>query len=62
MISRGERPSYTARTTQDGRWKVVGLPWLAVDATTRQGARDAARAALAAMLEVEPDRLDVELG
>jgi hypothetical protein len=31
MIARGERPGYRVRTAQDGRWEVLGCPWLSLD-------------------------------
>ena len=39
----------------------VGLPWLVVDAASRPDALDAARAAIAAMLESIRTAFDVEL-
>jgi hypothetical protein len=31
-IARGERPVYRAVQAQDGRWYVLGYPWLSIDA------------------------------
>lgn len=61
MISRGERPSYTVRLGEGDRWTIVGLPWIVLAATSRRGASEAARAAIAAFLEVDPERFDVEV-
>ncbi len=48
---------YTPRTAA-GVWRAAR--WLIVDATSRREALVAARAAVATMLDVEPDRFDVE--
>ena len=60
MIARGDRPAYRVTTDEDGRWGVATLPWVSVEATNRREALDAARAAIAAWLQVEPDAFDVE--
>jgi hypothetical protein len=31
-IARGERPVYRAMQDEDGRWYVLGYPWLSIDA------------------------------
>ena len=59
VIAQGERPFYRVRMTQDGRWEVDACPWLVLDAASRTEALVAARAAVAAMLDVGPDRFDV---
>ena len=59
-IARGERPVYRAMQAQDGRWYVLGYPWLSIDANDRRSARDATRAAVAEWLGVQPDAFDVE--
>ena len=45
--ARGERPVYRAMQAQDGRWYVLGYPWLSIDANDRRSALDGARAAVA---------------
>ena len=59
-IARGERPLYRAMQAQDGRWYVLGYPWLSIDANDRRSARDATRAAVAEWLGVQHDAFDVE--
>ncbi len=59
-IARGERPVYRAMQAEDGRWYVLGYPWLSIDARERRSALEAPRAALAAWLDVVPDTFDVE--
>ena len=59
-IARGERPVYRAMQAQDGRWYVLGYPWLSIDANDRRSARDATRAAVAEWLGVQHDAFDVE--
>jgi hypothetical protein len=54
MIARGQRPPYRVRA-QDGRWTVDAMAWLSVAATSRPEALDAARAAIAAWLDVSAD-------
>ena len=60
MIARGDRPGYRISTAQDGRWYVDALPWLAVSATSRRDALEAAKAAIAQWLDVSPDSFDIE--
>jgi hypothetical protein len=59
MIARGDRPLYRVRMTEDGGWTIDGCPWLAGTAAGRREALAAAREAVAAMLDVAPDRFDV---
>jgi len=59
-IARGERPLYRAMQAHDGRWYVLGYPWLSIDANDRRSARDATRAAVAEWLGVQHDAFDVE--
>lgn len=47
---------------QDGRWYVLGYPWLSIDAGDRPSALEATRTAVAEWLGVEPDAFDVEAG
>jgi hypothetical protein len=54
------RPLYRVRRDQDGRWGVDALPWLSVEATGHREALAAARAAIAAWLEVDPGTFDME--
>ena len=61
-IRRGERPVYRALLAVDGRWYVLGYPWLSIDADDRRSAWEATRAAVAGWLGVEPDEFDVETG
>ena len=61
-IASGERPVYRAARSQDGRWSVLGYPWLSMDAKDRRSALDGTRAAVAEWLGVEPDAFDVEAG
>jgi hypothetical protein len=51
---------YRVVAGQDGSRSVYGCEWLSVTATTRLDALDAARAAVSAWLEVEPEAFDVE--
>jgi hypothetical protein len=60
MISGGERPGYRLEALPDGSWGVVGLPGVTVTAAGRREALEAARAAIAAVLEVPADAFDVE--
>lgn len=59
-IARGERPVYRAMQAQDGRWEVLGCPWLSIDSKDRRSAVDATRAAVAEWLGVGRDAFDVE--
>lgn len=59
MIARGERPGYRLAAGLDGSWTVVGLPGVVVAAETKRAALTAARAAIAAVLEVDPERFDL---
>jgi hypothetical protein len=59
-IRQGDRPMYRVRTAQDGRWAVLGCPWLSIDANDRRSAREAMRTAVAEWLGVDPDAFDVE--
>jgi hypothetical protein len=59
MIARGERPGYRLRA-QGGHWTVDALPWITVTAAYRWDAIQAARAAIAAWLEVTIDSFDVD--
>ncbi len=60
MIATGVRPLYRVTIAQDGSWAVEGCPWLSGKATSRHEALATARAAVAAMLEVDEDRFDAE--
>lgn len=60
MVSAGERPAYRFRALPDGSWAVGGLPGVTVTAASHRDVPDAARAAIAAVLEVRPDAFDVE--
>lgn len=51
---------YRAMQAQDGRWYVLGYPWLAIDATDRRAALEATRRVVAQWLGVEPDAFNVE--
>jgi hypothetical protein len=42
-IASGERPVYRAMRAQEGRWEVLGCPWLSIDANDRRSAREATR-------------------
>jgi hypothetical protein len=46
----------------DGRWYVLGNPWLSIDAKDRGSALDGTRAAVAEWQGVDPDAFDVESG
>ena len=61
MISQGERPGYRLAFAPDGSWSLVGLPGVTGTAASRRDAPDAARAAIAAVLEVPPDSFDVDM-
>jgi hypothetical protein len=60
MIARGERPGYRLRAAQDGSWTVEGLPGVTLAAETKRTALTAARAAIAAVLEVDPESFDLD--
>jgi hypothetical protein len=51
---------YRAWRADDGRWYVLGYPWLSIDATDRRSALEATRAAVAEWLGVERDAFDVD--
>ena len=53
MVARGERPGYRLR-------RVEGLPGVMVTAETRKAAMTAAKAAIAAVLEVDPESFDLD--
>jgi hypothetical protein len=59
MIARRERPGYRLRAAADGSWTLDGLPGIAVEAS-RRDARDVARAAIAALLDVPADSFDLD--
>jgi hypothetical protein len=61
-IAGGERPVYRATRTQDGRWEVLGCPWLSIDAKDRRSAVEATRAAVVEWLGVDADAFDVATG
>ncbi|MFL5687026.1 MAG: hypothetical protein ACJ77D_13335 [Chloroflexota bacterium] len=46
-IARGERPVYRVLPAVDGRWYVLGYPWVSIDAKDRRSALEATRAAVA---------------
>ena len=60
MISGGGRPRYRLEALPDGSWTVIGLPGITVAAASRRDAPDAARAAIAVVLEVPVEAFDVE--
>jgi hypothetical protein len=60
LIAPGERPGYRLRTAQDGSWAVEGNLGVTVTADTKRTALTAARAAIAAVLEVDPESFDLE--
>ena len=59
-IASGERLVYRAWRADDGRWYVLGYPWLSIDANDLRSAREATRAAVAEWLGVQHDAFDVE--
>lgn len=59
QMAHGERPMHRVRTTEDGRWMVVGVEWADLTSTTHRDALAEARTAMAAMLDVEPSAFDV---
>ena len=59
-IARGERPVYRPMQDEDGRWYVLGYPWLSIDAIDRRSALEATRAAVAEWLGVDPAAVDVQ--
>lgn len=61
-IARGGRPSIRVICDSDERWAIYAMPWLPIEASTRSEAVAAARAALAAELDVSPVSFDVEAG
>jgi hypothetical protein len=61
MIARGERPGYRIAETGDGEtFHIVELPWLGPIRAARAAALRRARDVIAAWLEVDPERFDVE--
>jgi hypothetical protein len=60
MVSAGERPAYRLVELPNATYRVDGLPGLVVGPVSRREAPDAARAAIAAVLDVQPDAFDVE--
>jgi hypothetical protein len=60
MIARGERPGYRLLLGGDGRWRVDGLPGLAVSALDRQAASVSIRSTIATELEVDPMAFDID--
>jgi hypothetical protein len=58
-IRQGERPVYRILPAADGRWYVLGYPWLSNDANDRRSAVTATRASVADWLGVDPDAFDV---
>ncbi len=62
MIARREPPCYRVAETGDGSTvHVIELPWLGPIRASRTSARDRAREAIAAWLDVAPNAFDVEL-
>jgi hypothetical protein len=59
-IAQDERPKYRVLEAVDGRWYVLGYPWVSIDANDRRSAIEATRTAVADWLDVEPDASDVE--
>jgi hypothetical protein len=59
-IASGERPVYRCVAAQDGRWEVLGCPWLAIAADDRRSAVERAKTAVADWLGVDPGAFDVE--
>jgi hypothetical protein len=59
-IRTGERPVYRVLSAVDGRWYVLGYPWLFIDADGRRAAIEATRTAVAEWLDVDRDAFDVE--
>ena len=47
---------------QDGRWYVLGYPWLSIDANDRRSALEAIRTAVEEWLGVHRKAFDVESG
>lgn len=61
MIAHGERPLYRVTVASDISWTVNDLPDLRGVAASRRRAVDAARAAVAAFLEVDADAFDLRV-
>lgn len=61
MVSRGERPGYRLRIAPKGAWTVEGWSTVTGTAASRRDVPAAARATIAAILEVSPDSFDVEV-
>jgi len=53
---------YRVLQAVDGRWYVLGYPWLSIEVKDRRTALQATRAAVSAWLGVEPDAFDVVSG
>jgi hypothetical protein len=61
MIARGERPGYRIADTGDGETiHIVELPWLGPIKADGSTALRRAREVIAAWLEVDPERFDLE--
>ncbi len=60
MVSRGERPGYRLVGPEEGVWTIDGLAGVSVAAADRWAAIEAARTAIALMLEVDPDAFDLQ--
>jgi hypothetical protein len=45
---------------QDGRWYVLGYPWLSIDTNDRHTGLEATRAAVAEWLGVDPAAVDIQ--
>jgi hypothetical protein len=62
VIAGGERSVYRCVAAKDGRWEVLGCPWLSIEANDRRSAVEATGAAVADWLDVEPNAFGVEAG
>lgn len=58
VIARAGRPTYRVSRIPDGRWE-VDFPGVELGATERRAALDEAHAAIAVVLDVDPDTFDV---
>jgi len=61
LVSRGERPCYRLMAAEDGSWTVDGSLGVTVSAETKRAALTAARTAIAAVSEVDPESFDLEV-
>lgn len=60
-IARGDSPLYRVRADEYGGGSIDWAPWLTIDASDRRSAVEAARRAVSAWLECDPDAVEIEV-